>query len=237
LTDEELSFALDGLADKAIDRHLAQCPACAARFENMQRLETFLTKHLGRSKCPSPQHLADYRLGLLEAAAAETIRQHVAKCPRCQEEVDMLTQFQDVPMALNELQSEAEDAERPTNIIMFPTPSYLIRAAHVQISGSLALKGAEDESAHDAKAGTASIFLESKVTPGGFMLTGQILDNQVNWVGAVASIHQTDSPEQVCILDNMSEFSFELKSDAPLDLYITASSGVTLRVENITIRT
>jgi hypothetical protein len=41
----------------------------------------------------------------------------------------------------------------------------------------------------------------------------------------------------VSVLDEMGEFSLELTSSAPLTLSLTASSGITLMVENLTFQT
>jgi len=227
LTDEALSLVLDGIEDSATRRHLAQCPACAARLAAMQRLEAFVGKRLGRFECPSPQRLGDYHAGMLPVDAAEAVRQHLDICPRCQDELEMLVQFLNLP----------PEVTAADNIIPLWTPANILTARHVQTAGSLALKGLDDVSAHDAKAGSASIFLEVKPIPRGFLLTGQVIDNEVDWAGAVAETHQAGSGPQVCILDDMAEFRFEFANPAALDLYITSASGVTLAVEDVTIQT
>jgi hypothetical protein len=113
----------------------------------------------------------------------------------------------------------------------------VMAATKVRISGNLALMGSDDENTHVVKAGSASIFLESKVIPKGFLLTGQVIDSQVDWVSAVAEAWQEDNPSHVCILDETCEFTFELISSSPITLYITAASGITLMVKEITIQT
>src|SRR5262249_215124 len=123
------------------------------------------------------------------------------------------------------------------NIIPFRLPKNVWKAKDIQVSGNLALKGMDEETAHDANAGSATIFLESKVVPQGFLLTGQVVDNQVDWSGAIAEAHQEGTPEQVHILDEMGEFSFEFASAAAISLYITSATGITLVVENVSFQT
>jgi hypothetical protein len=227
LSDENLSLALDGLAHDKTQQHLAHCQDCAARLAEFRRLDTVLQQRLRRFECPSPQRLADYHAGMLDASDATAVHEHVQRCPRCQNELEMLVEFLNLP------------PEEPVadNIIPLRTPPYVWKASRVQIAGNLALKGAEDETTHDARAGSASVFLESKAIPKGFLLTGQVLDSQVNWAGAIAEAWQEGASQQVCILDDSGEFRFELTTSAPITLYITAASGATLMVENIAIQT
>jgi hypothetical protein len=229
LTDEALSLVLDGFGNVETEWHLALCPACAARLTDIQQWEASLRRQLRRSQCPSPQHLGDYHAGMLEADDSEAVHQHVAGCPHCQHELALLEEF---------LTPLDEELVRD-NIIPLWTPPNVFKAQAVKTSGNLALKGldgADDETAHDAKVGTASIFLESNVSSTGWVLKGQILDSQVSWAGAVAEIRSAGATQMVCILDADNEFRFELSTAGSLDLFITAASGITLVVENVTIQ-
>lgn len=226
LTDDELSLALDGLAEETTMRHLAQCSACSARLAEMRRMDQVLQRRLRRFKCPSPQRLADFHAGMLDTDAAAAVQAHLEDCPRCQAELEMLIQFLDL---------DPEESV-PANIIPFSTPKNVLRAMRVQTSGNLALKGLDDETKHDAQTGSARVFLESRAIPQGFLLTGQIVDNEVSWVGAIAEASQEGASQQVRILDEQCEFSFELTATTPINIYITAASGVTLAIENVTIQ-
>jgi hypothetical protein len=216
---------LDGFADEDTQRHLAQCLACAARLQNMRQFDRGLQRRLKRFDCPSPQQLADYETGMLDAETSNIVHRHVAQCPRCLEDLRALEQFLDLP-----------DEPVANNIIPFRSPKNVWKARDVQVSGNLALKGMEEETAHDANAGSATVFLESKQVPQGFMLTGQVVDSQVNWVGALAEARQEGASAQVHILDDIGEFSFEFTTPTSISLYITAASGITLIVENVTIQ-
>jgi hypothetical protein len=226
LTDDALSLALDGFADEDTQRHLAQCPACAARLEDMRLFDNRLRGRLRRFECPPPQQLIEYQLKMLSGDEAERVKKHVADCPRCQRDLAELDGF------LN-LQDEEPI---PDNIIPLWTPRNMFKAAHVQTAGNLALKGLDDENTHDAKAGSATVLLESKAVPKGFQLTGQILDDQVDWAGAVVEVWQDGAPQQVSTLDETCEFRFDFTAATSVDLYFTAPSGVTLVVESVTIQ-
>jgi hypothetical protein len=231
LSDEALSLALDGLADAKTQQHLDQCSGCAERLARMRHFESALQTRLRRFDCPSPQDLADFHIGMLEERDTEAVREHLVHCPRCQAEINMLRQFLDLP---------PETRPIPDNIIPLRAPRYVTRATRVETSGNLALKGLKgdpDEHSYDERSGSARIFLESKAVGSGILLTGQVIDSQVDWKGAVAEVKQSGSTQQVRLLDDMSEFSFELSSSAPLTLSITASSGITLVIENLTFQT
>ena len=66
LTDEQISFLLDGNTDEELESHLEQCPACRQRFEEAGQIELMLKKKLFRGDCPSPQMLTDFHMGLLD---------------------------------------------------------------------------------------------------------------------------------------------------------------------------
>src|SRR5688572_24968473 len=118
LTDEMLALILDGHEDEDGQRHLAQCPACTARLVEMQRLDYALQELLYRFECPPPQRLADYHAGMLDTISAESIRQHLTRCPRCQEELNMMDEF---------INLEPEEMEAP-KIIPLAAPKNVIVA-------------------------------------------------------------------------------------------------------------
>lgn len=230
LSDEALSLALDGLADAKTLHHLDQCHACAERFARMRHFESALQTRLRRFDCPSPQDLTDFHAGMLEEAEANAIQNHLVDCPRCQAEIEMLVQFLDLP---------SDRATVPDNIIPLRSPRYVTKATRVETFGSLALKGLKDEQdelSHDERSGSARIFLESKTVATGILVTGQVIDSEVDWKGAIAEVRQGGVTQQVKVLDDMSEFSFELLSSAPITISITSASGTTLVIENLTFQ-
>jgi hypothetical protein len=226
LSDDELAFALDGIADEDIQRHLAGCPACISRLDAMRRFEGALQERLRRFDCPPPGVLVDYHAGMLDPDTAAAVEQHVADCPRCQEEMEMLAPL------LNLSPQELV----PDNIIPLYPAKNVFTVGSARVVGNVVLKGLDDETPHDVKAGSASIYLESMAAPKGYVLSGQVLDTQVSWAEAIAEVWQEGVPNQVRLLDEMAEFKFELTARTPITLYITSKSGLTLKVENIVLQ-
>ncbi|MEP7290390.1 MAG: hypothetical protein ABI835_01350 [Chloroflexota bacterium] len=192
-------------------------------------MDALIEHKLARFECPPAQQLVDYQLALLDTNTGEHIAQHLAACPRCQQELKTLDFFlaDDLPELA---------ALTPSSRIIRPSPH--IWHAQVEISGSLALKrlrGASDEATHDARAGSASLFLEALPAAKGILLTGQIVDAQVDWRGSIAEVQQPGVGRRVRALDDFCEFSFELTNTSTMDLYVTAHSGVVLALEQIDI--
>ena len=228
LTDEELSAILDGEIDETVQLHLSKCPGCTARLAEMGQMDGLFSS-LRRIECPLPQQIADFHWGFLDAELASIVEQHLAHCPRCQDELAVLKDF-----------LEQSSDEFPTsNVIPLWDNQDVYQARRVEVSGSLALKGQrgqDDKSAHDVQAGTARIFLETSTTPRGYLLSGQVVDSEVNWVRAMVEFWQDNTPQQVGVLDDMAEFRFEFTTPLPITLFITSSSGITLSVKDIQIQ-
>jgi hypothetical protein len=67
------------------------------------------------------------------------------------------------------------------------------------------------------------------------VLSGQVVDEEVIWTGALAELRQAGVIQGVSVLDDMGEFRFILKDRAAVDLNITATNGITLVLENVTL--
>ena len=182
--------------------------------------------------CPPAQQLVDYQFDLLEAETRHSVEQHLTSCPRCQQEIGVLDFF------LSEVELPETEASAAASGKIIRPPRHLWRATQVEISGNLALKrlrGAGDEATHDAKAGSASLFLEALPSSKGILLTGQIVDAEVDWRGSIAEVQQTGVARRVRTLDDYCEFSFELSNNQPMDLFVTALNGVVLALEQISV--
>jgi hypothetical protein len=59
----------------------------------LARLQNYMTTQLYRITCPSPHELGEYHLGLLQPDKAEAIRQHLAECPHCAQEIAQLQAY------------------------------------------------------------------------------------------------------------------------------------------------
>ncbi len=93
LREEQLIAYMDGEADDAVKRHVEACASCMARLEPFIALQRDLLRILYRLHCPDSQALGEYHLGLLAAAEASAVREHLAECPYCPAELEALRQF------------------------------------------------------------------------------------------------------------------------------------------------
>ncbi len=238
LSDDDLSAVLDGLIDDRIQKHLETCPACAERLNQIRKLDLTLQQQLKRFECPSAQQLGDYYIRkletednqMLDAEEDQRIEQHLKHCPLCHNEINMLIQFLDDSPASTENTKPAQIIRPPDNFW---------RAEPVEVVGNLALKrlrGSDESQSHDVKVNSANIYLETRPKEQGFLLTGQIIDTDVNWVGAIAEIWQNDLPQQICILDEMCEFKAELKIPDPVTLHITSTNEISVVIKDIVLR-
>jgi len=90
LDDRELLAYLDGAAGRQVQTHLASCPYCRERAQQLARLHARLGALLYRAACPSPLELGEYHLGILPSERALALDQHLAECPHCSRELQQL---------------------------------------------------------------------------------------------------------------------------------------------------
>src|SRR5215831_11885315 len=89
LSEDTISDILDGQADEDALKHLQGCEFCRNRVQQAGEFELSL-----RSKMhPSALQLGEYQLGYLDATEAGKIRNHLAVCFRCREELQTLNTF------------------------------------------------------------------------------------------------------------------------------------------------
>lgn len=226
LTEQELSAALDGEAGSAVQQHLAQCPYCAGRLEAARRLEQRLKIILYRFDCPPSQQLVDYDAGLIDPASAQRLRQHIATCARCGDELRRLQVFlDDDGEAAPSLRVVRSQRQRPGELVAQPRAD----------TAAWAARGLQDGQTQDWEVEGATIFLELNHRAEGLVLSGQVVDETTSWTGALAELRQSETLQGVSVLDKMGEFHFVLTEAEPASLTITAPGGTTLVLESITL--
>lgn len=97
LEEMQLLAFLDGEAPADVSTHIARCPHCRERAQQLRRLQSALTARLYRATCPSTMELGEYQLGLLPAWKASEISQHVSMCPHCDRELAQGRDFFSLP--------------------------------------------------------------------------------------------------------------------------------------------
>ena len=90
LNDSQLLAYLDGVADAAVETHLASCRSCRQRAQQLARLLGRMTVWLYRLECPASTDLGEYQLGLLPQPQLAGITAHLAECLHCRAEVAQL---------------------------------------------------------------------------------------------------------------------------------------------------
>ena len=93
LSDSALLAYLAGEADAVISVHLTLCHECRQRAAALAAQERRLTVNLYRRECPPSLTLSEYQLGLLPTTESRTIARHLRQCPRCTNELQILTNY------------------------------------------------------------------------------------------------------------------------------------------------
>ncbi|MFO7169757.1 MAG: zf-HC2 domain-containing protein [Chloroflexota bacterium] len=100
LDDLDLIAAADGEARADVLSHLAVCEYCAKRAHSFAALQALLRRRLFRAFCPSTDDLVAHQYGLLPRERAASLRAHLAECPHCAGEMEMIASAsRDVPPA------------------------------------------------------------------------------------------------------------------------------------------
>jgi hypothetical protein len=230
ITEDTLWEVIDHVADSETLKHVISCQGCQERLREMQQYEGNLSRYLARFECPTSQELTDYHFGAVEGNEREAIRDHLEKCPRCQEELSLtqtfVQQISERPEPLTLIKTDNQpDILRPPHKLWQMTPT---------ISGDLAMaRGSDEDSAYDAHANSAKVYLDTEAQMSGMVIKGQIVDDVVDWHGAVAEVWQEGNLQQVERLDEECEFQFTLPTQSSIDLYITHAKGIGLMLERL----
>lgn len=236
LDDDQLNADIDGTVVPAVRAHLAACPACAARREQLAAQAPFeyaLRDVLRRQGCPTPAALYDYAMNLLDTTATTRITAHARTCRRCNAEIGWLRESpgtqpfaQPAPMS-----APTSDGVRSrlTRILatLFPLAPPPI------------LRGTDDEGDHwSATFPGGQLFAELNAAHQNdirWRLSGQLLPDprDAGWAGALVQLHQADTLLAVTTLDSLFEFEIELRETGlqAFALTLTARDGRQLRLQ------
>jgi hypothetical protein len=90
LQEGDLLASLDGVASPTVITHIAHCAACQAERAALLSMNSFFDVALYRQPCPEGDMLLAYQAGLLPRQERSPIKQHLADCLLCQQEVAQL---------------------------------------------------------------------------------------------------------------------------------------------------
>ncbi|MEI7770329.1 MAG: hypothetical protein WCI67_10095 [Chloroflexales bacterium] len=95
LDERELIAFVDGDATARVREHLAQCPFCMGRAEDLADIAAGLRVRLYRLDCPPVEDLGDMRLGVIAGDQRAALESHTDHCPHCRRELAQLDSYLD----------------------------------------------------------------------------------------------------------------------------------------------
>jgi hypothetical protein len=230
LMDDQLSSALDGVADRAVDDHLAGCAYCAARLAQAQQAEQMLHAGLHRLDCPTPQQLGDYQLKLVGRADARAIARHLKECARCTGELEDLQVYLAADQAVV---SPARQPARPALQSLGKLFAHILPR-----TPALALRGAGPEPII-AEAKGATIILNMDPAPNERVtIQGQVVaDDSATWANSLVELRQAGTLEATATVNDLGGFSLGPIPAAISELRITPQLGHMLVLQDIPFAT
>lgn len=234
LSDDQISMALEGQIDPAVQEHLARCAGCRLRLEEARTFETKLSGALYRWDCPTPSALGDYHLGLLSADESQRVLRHVEGCPHCAAELAALRIFlaarepNPAPRPGAGQQSRPERrslGRRLREAVASLAPASPQGALRGLGSGPVVLRTA-----------STTIFLEAQPDTAGPALVGQLIADQIEqWAGSLVEMHQKGSIQATTTLDDLGGFRCGPLLSAPVSLHIVSPSGRSIAIFDVSV--
>jgi anti-sigma factor RsiW len=235
ITDDQISAALDGLADPTVQNHIAQCPGCAVRIEQAQSLEATLKRTLNRWDCPPSQRLGEYVLALIANPSAErSIIRHLDQCARCKAEVAELGAFLSADTASVKAQQPVQQPARAE--AAWGQSFGRILARIIPRSPALALRGAATGPIMAEADGTTVVLDVQRVAEGQVTILGQVVAaDQDLWTGALVELRQSGAIQATTTADDLGSFSCGPFAAGPIQLAITPPVGQTVVLPQIDV--
>jgi hypothetical protein len=233
LSEEELYFALDEVAEETTLEHLAACAYCRSQLEKLEAFDEELIAPLYRFNCPSPSEVSQYHLNLfLDEPSRARIALHLEKCSLCQTELVTLENF------LSK-EAEAEQDEKtlyPDFQSSFAKPKTILFPSPV-LAPQRAVRGSES-GAILAKAGTTSIRIQLKQSDDEEnRLSLQLSSSDVNWKEAMVILFQEEAVKSVQTMPKNLICEFTLSSLSPISLHIIAEDKTFIEFKDIAVET
>lgn len=135
LDDETLLDYAEGLLSDAQRALVEDNPACVARARRLAAEIALIEARLYRSTCPDVDTLLAYHERQLESTQALVVHQHVSRCRRCREELDLLQAMDAVPF----------DEPAPANPIRRLVQAVLIPPLALKLRGDAPIYTTQEE--------------------------------------------------------------------------------------------
>lgn len=223
LNDEQISDALDGVAEVFVMQHLAQCDSCRMQYSQAKQLEDTLQDQLYRWDCPPPETLVDYHLGALDHLSTYSVKEHLRFCSHCKEELVSLRDFlgDDAAASVTFGTGLIEQFE-----VLWTSP---IQGKAEPVRGG----ASEQPIIHRATDGT-QVILDVRERHGRPTLYGQIIDAEgKSWQSGLVEIRQNDALIAATTVDDLDNFFAPFPSAAPMQIRITRADGKVIILRNL----
>jgi hypothetical protein len=231
LSEEELYFALDEVAEETTLEHLAACAYCRSQLEKLETFDEELIAPLYRFDCPVPSEVSQYHLNLfLDEPSRARIALHLEKCSLCQTELAILEDFLKPEAEKDEktLYPDFQSSLAKPKTILFPSPV---------LAPQRAVRGSES-GAILAKAGTTSIRIQLKQSDDEEnRLSLQLSSSDVNWKEAMVILFQEEAVKSVQTMPRNLICEFTLSSLSPISLHIIAEDKTFIEFKDIAVET
>ena len=227
LTDDQLSEALDTVADGEVRDHLAGCAYCAARLAEARQAERTLHAGLHRMDCPTPQRLGEYQLKMVDQADARAIARHLKECVRCAGELDDLRAYL------------GAEPSAPATI----QPQQVARLSLGKLFGRVmppaavpALRGAGPEPIV-IEADGVTVILDVQGSSGGrAIVQGQVVaDDLAAWAGALVELRQSGTLQATAVVGDFGGFDLGPVPTVIAELRFTPLRGRMLVVTDLAL--
>jgi len=235
ITDDQISAAIDGDVDAAVQQHVAQCASCATRLAQAQAIEGTLKLTLNRCDCPGSQRLGDYHFGLVTSRTEErTIALHLDECALCRAEIEDLRVF----LVSDEVSKPQAAQSAPVPV---PPPAWTkqlgqIFARIVPRTPALALRGAGNGPIMAEADGTTIVLDVQPVAKGQVAILGQVVAaDQDQWTGALVVLRQGGTVQATATADDLGSFSCGPLAAGPVELTISPTVGQILVLPQIDV--
>jgi hypothetical protein len=230
LTEDQLSAALDGTADAAVQAHVRDCPYCAERLAAARQLETTLNQSLYHWDAPSPDELADYVMNLLDPSARQRIDAYLQTSPSARAEVAQLSDYLNLD-ALPAKRARPESNKLPR----FPSLDKII-AVLLPKKLQPALRGGLARGELTAQGRGVTVFIEYFSEGDACTITGQVIANEPGiWDGALAQLFVADTLTATALLESGGDFKFTKIAPSTYELRIASETHQVIVVHEVAI--
>lgn len=222
VTDEQISFYLDGDKDAAFIDHISRCPYCRNRLEAARQFDIRIKAALNRYDCPTPLELTNYHMGLLNSHRSREIERHLTICIACGAELEALEAFMN-----NDDRMEQQAVQRPV-IQTSMHPYQVATVVRVEAGAMRGRRGNRIKKVRVTVDEGLSISLEFRQSAPDYLLIGELIaeeDTLAQWEGATVFAHQGSNLLAAASVDDLGYFKCQIEEIDQIRIHIVAENG------------